>query len=858
MRDQYNFDLLSFNKQLKDQLAEVTKEKEVNNMKLFVMNDEAKVSVTLEAKYEKMDYYHGLSPKFDEVKLKEFLFPENTNSEDCGFEINNPDNFWRKIKVEQNKHEYVNLFVKDGWTKDKKSNSITIGSYCQLPDEMHITLLGRAILQMATHFGFSVKLSAQDQREFLQILKDCFSGIIEFPKEFRKEDYKNSLYWQFNDDFSVIYIKGIWPLSVVNEITQRYDCQNNTLILKSCGGNSSGELFSLLTFDKANIDKYHNNFDNVYYSGVMPKVIKIRYEEKPTAADKMKYIVFEVVRTTFATVDMLDNPAILSQPFFQSKVEDSETNDLKRSELMMNFDQHEDNIQNEYLYNPEYNPKSDCEPEDKSEIETKKESTTESEKIDVNDTDTERIFLSPTTDAQRDYEKWMIDNLNQYLERSLNSNTVAVSANIVTKDDYLLIGKRGELTIDNSQYYCSVNGQSEFRDPNVSFYRNSVFEDLPSMEFDSKYRIDLNNEIQREALAELGLPFFEHEWSYYGISYLSINNSVIDEQRQVMKRRMHFNVLTHNSTSYTFADINKSQKKATESFENERLRGIKIKVHPDVWAMLCSLGKSVIEFFIKYKSNIFILYFILSLFSPVDGIMNFSESTEARTITGFTRLMISNIMNLGMKTIIDILIFIFFIFTSWIERRRYKPIKELLGTKNFIIKFHTEKCAPGKESNQQIQIIKWKRIYETVTEKNLLHGFLRKKTDNLRSMYDESSIKIIVEKIVNRLKKFISRINNPFNNNKHLSAMKNWLSKELASSRANRARNEINSVHGIVYVMYSLHFYERVKTMKKPISWPILKFTRFKFINNLLSTLILFVVTAIIAVIAISYYFPDI
>ena len=113
MRDQYNFDLLSFNKQLKNQLAKVTKEKEVNNMKLFVMNDEAKVSVTLEANSEKADYYHGLSPKFDEVKLKDFLFYKNTDSKDCGFEINNPDNFWRKIKVEQNKHEYVNLFVKD-------------------------------------------------------------------------------------------------------------------------------------------------------------------------------------------------------------------------------------------------------------------------------------------------------------------------------------------------------------------------------------------------------------------------------------------------------------------------------------------------------------------------------------------------------------------------------------------------------------------------------------------------------------------------------------------------------------------------------------------------------------------------
>ena len=275
-----------------------------------------------------------------------------------------------------------------------------------------------------------------------------------------------------------------------------------------------------------------------------------------------------------------------------------------------------------------------------------------------------------------------------------------------------------------------------------------------------------------------------------------------------MKRRMHFNVLTHNSTSYTFADINESQKKATESFENERLRGIKIKVHPDVWTMLYFKGKSFVELLIKHKSDIFILYFILSLFLIGDGSL---------------RSMISNIMNLGMNTMIDILILIIIIVTSVTEFMRYRPIKKLLGTKNFIIKFHTEKCTPGKESNQQIQIIKYKRIYETVTEKNLLHGFFRKKIDNLSSMYDESSIKIIVEKIVNRLKIFISGINYPFKNNKHLIAMKNWILKELAYSRANRARNEITSVHGIVYVMYSLHFYERVKTMKRPTSWPIRK-----------------------------------
>ena len=90
------------------------------------------------------------------------------------------------------------------------------------------------------------------------------------------------------------------------------------------------------------------------------------------------------------------------------------------------------------------------------------------------------------------------------MKYSFNTHTIAVSANIETVDDYLLFGKREIKSIDAGKYYCSVNGQSEFLDENVSFYRTSVYEDLPTMDYNSKYSIDIENEISREAIEEIG------------------------------------------------------------------------------------------------------------------------------------------------------------------------------------------------------------------------------------------------------------------------------------------------------------------------------------------------------------------
>ena len=52
---------------------------------------------------------------------------------------------------------------------------------------------------------------------------------------------------------------------------------------------------------------------------------------------------------------------------------------------------------------------------------------------------------------------------------------------------------------------------------------------------------------------------------------------------------MHFNVLMSNSLSHSFKEVDKFHKYATESFENESIVGIKIKIFNDKRDVLKSL-----------------------------------------------------------------------------------------------------------------------------------------------------------------------------------------------------------------------------------------------------------------------------
>ncbi len=314
----------------------------------------------------------------------------------------------------------------------------------------------------------------------------------------------------------------------------------------------------------------------------------------------------------------MDNPRIVNHPFFTEDGLDTKYN------KMIKFDNHEDIIQAKYLY------------PSKSEIKC---------------------------DNQRLYEKNEIDKLNKYLKYSFNSHTIAVSSNIETKDKYLIIGERGGLSIDNGEYYCSVNGQSEFRDEAVSFYRNSVFEDLPSMDYNSLSRVDLNQEIKREAIAELGIFSFNAGWKYYGVSYLSINNFMnncenritLEASARVHSRRMHFNVLTFNTTSLYFHDIVKNRENATENFENSKIKGLRTIIYKDETNRRNERLISLYKWISQNKSNVFLILFLITF------IINKNNG-----------------LKLSVEYFIDILlllIYILIIVHTWVQNKSIRKLK---------------------------------------------------------------------------------------------------------------------------------------------------------------------------------------
>ena len=77
--------------------------------------------------------------------------------------------------------------------------------------------------------------------------------------------------------------------------------------------------------------------------------------------------------------------------------------------------------------------------------------------------------------GRQSHARTLVGLINGYLQRSINSNTIAVSANLVSRDGCLIAAVRDGSSIDSNTGYCSANGQTEFRDNFVTFYRNSVY-----------------------------------------------------------------------------------------------------------------------------------------------------------------------------------------------------------------------------------------------------------------------------------------------------------------------------------------------------------------------------------------------
>ncbi|ULG72705.1 hypothetical protein [Macrococcus brunensis] len=399
---------------------------------------------------------------------------------------------------------------------EKEHNHIKL---CNLPSAdsvIEFSFLGRAILRLAEHFSITLKINDTP---------DNLSCLINTIQNFKQDEhYFYSPYkfisFNLNNDVLTVKIKGFPPCSVINYFNDYLFIFNEKQ--KAFSNNIYGKSLKTFYEDENTFRMFNINGNYVFYSGVMPRVEQIKIEENNKDAPHILYVKLLLGRTTFLTVDCFDNPATLDHPYFKGDY-------IKYGDALYQFDCIEDVLQENYLYNKHH----------------------------------------PTNHVMN------ISRLNTYLSKSFNTHTLAVSANITTSDDYLLVTKRSKGSIDSDTYYCSVNGQTEFYDANVSFYQNSVYEDLPTMHFDSPTRIDFTKEISREAIAELGLFNFESEWNIIGLSYLSINNSL----RSIKMRRMHFNLMMENKTIQSFKEIYDRKELHTESFEHDDLLGYRTLIH---------------------------------------------------------------------------------------------------------------------------------------------------------------------------------------------------------------------------------------------------------------------------------------
>ncbi|MBQ5967972.1 MAG: hypothetical protein IJL60_09405 [Clostridiales bacterium] len=264
----------------------------------------------------------------------------------------------------------------------------------------------------------------------------------------------------------------------------------------------------------------------VFYSGVLLKPTSIEHLHSYYENDKIQSICFTFEKTTYGTVCAFDNN-LTEHPLIDPKT---------KQDIVLFF----------------------------KEDDHKKQDLVEK--------------LKDCEDMGIDLEKKSLDAVNDYLKKSNNVNQVCVSANIVTSDDYVILGRRSAGSIDNKSIYPGVNGNAEVADGDVSFYNESVYEDYPTIRTDG-HRIDFFGEIGRETYGELHQDLTEQEWIAYGVT-LSGNTPIKTDNNGTVSynqpfRRMHFNIILEHPCSKTLSTVEKESVQAAEAFETKSYLGVK-------------------------------------------------------------------------------------------------------------------------------------------------------------------------------------------------------------------------------------------------------------------------------------------
>lgn len=385
--------------------------------------------------------------------------------------------------------------------------------------------------------------------------------------------------------------------------------EDNVLTLRGCPTEDILTTFSKLNFSRCskdlwqisengiNIRELYADQKNiillnggVFYSGVLIKPVHIQKMVDRFENNLIESLILHFERSTYATVFTLDHD-FLHHPLLH-----------KQNEKMIQFFV-ADNAEKSKLI---------------SSIENRHDSTTD-----------------------------FLEEINTYLENSYNVNQIGISANVISKDGVLLMGRRAPNSIDNGYIYPSVNGNAELTDRNVSFYGVSAYEDYPTIALNQE-RMDFLGEVSREAYAELKLDLPKMEWYCYGliISGNRPNDDVSESNYSNLSRRMHFNLLFEQHIKNSFEKVQADSRSAVESFENEGLIGIVVNCYKNRISMVIDNIQSFLENVTDQKDVVESLMILILFFSSILNKEQI-EITWSNIITLFLSLII--ILSTGRK-----------------------------------------------------------------------------------------------------------------------------------------------------------------------------------------------------------------
>lgn len=348
-------------------------------------------------------------------------------------------------------------------------------------------------------------------------------------------------------------------------------------ISKNPNATFSNDGISLIDIYEGKSDFLISLLDKTYYSGVLPRLKQIVLIKDDFYNPNIISYKLIIEKTTYAFVESFDNTSLLEYDIL-----------AKYKDILIEFNNEEFNLEHRYIHKDNFN----------------------------------------------------LDDINNYLNKTNNNNNIAVSANIITNDNYLLYGLRSNNSIDNGTIYCSVNGQSEIRDDNVNYYHDSAYEDYPTIDINSKDRIDFKKEFSREMIAELSLTGFEKNYQYLGISVLGIKKEKFNPKEN---RRLHFNILAEHITTYKYREIASSWENSLESFENKAILGLRLKAYHNKKELVFKEIFNFIKLAFNSKDIITIILAIITG-SFIFGVTNINELANIIFTILFALIFIINII----------------------------------------------------------------------------------------------------------------------------------------------------------------------------------------------------------------------